>query len=440
MTENTQEPAAPPTGPGRDRQDAVYRAGVAGIRPKVPVDAGGLERAARRAMSRKAWGYVAGSAGEGRTADHNREAFDSYRLVPRMAHGIKEKDLSVNLFGEEYPTPVLVAPVGAADLVAPDSDCTVARAAARHGVPTVISNQACAPMEDIADVTSAGHWFQLYWSTDEELVDSLIARAESGGAGALVVTLDTTVLGWRPQDLNLGSLPFSRGTGIAQYTSDGRFRDIVRDRVRRGVAGGTGGVRVTPAAVGSLLSIVRRHPGRTLRNLISPEPRAAVETFLDIYSNPGLDWDMLATLKDRTRLPVVFKGILHPDDAERAFAVGADAVIVSNHGGRQVDGTVASLDALVEIRERVGDGPTVLLDSGVRTGRDVAVALALGADAVLVGRPCMYGLAVAGQDGVEEVLANILAELDLTMSLLGVADTAALSAEATALLRRVAPR
>lgn len=424
-------------GPGRARQDTIYRSGVAGIRPKVPTDAAGLERAARRAMSRKAWAYVNGAAGEGRTRDNNREAFDRYRIVPRMAHGVKQRDLSTTILGQELTSPVLLAPVGAGALVHPDSDLMIARAAARADVPYVVSNQGGSPLEEIAGTyrnarhttessRNAGHWFQLYWSTDETLVDSLIARAEDSGAGALVVTLDTTVLGWRPQDLNLGSLPFSRGQGIAQYTSDHRFLQIVRRRLRDRTSGGTAGVRVTPAAVASLFSIARHHPGPTLRNLLAPEPRASVETFLDIYSNPGLDWDMLATLRHRTHLPVVVKGVLHPDDAERAFEAGADAVVVSNHGGRQVDGAVASLDALVEIRERLGDSPTVLLDSGVRTGRDVAVAVALGADAVLLGRPHLYGLAVAGEQGVQEVVKNVLADLDLTMALTGASDIASL--------------
>lgn len=436
-TDATNSSTAHTPGPGRARQDTVYRAGVAGLRPRVPTDAAGLERAARRAMSRKAWAYVHGSAGEGRTHDNNRQAFDSYRIVPRMAHGIKERDLSTSVLGQDLAFPLLLAPVGAGALVHPDSDLMIARAAARANVPYVVSNQGSSPLEDIAATyrqaqnprmssQKAGHWFQLYWSTDELLVDSLIARAEASGAGALVVTLDTTVLGWRPQDLNLGSLPFSRGQGIAQYTSDNRFLRIVRQRLRDRVSGGTAGVRVTPSAVASLLSIARRHPGPTLRNLLAPEPRASVETFLDIYSNPGLDWDLLSTLPQRTSLPVVFKGILHPDDAERAFEAGADAIIVSNHGGRQVDGAVASLDALVEIRDRLGDGPTVLLDSGIRTGRDVAVAVALGADAVLLGRPHMYGLAVAGEQGVREVVENVLADLDLTMALVGAPDVAGL--------------
>lgn len=436
---DTESPHTVP-GPGRARQDTIYRAGVSGIRPRVPTDAAGLERAARRAMSRKAWAYINGSAGEGRTHDNNRQAFDSVRIVPRMAHGVKERSLSTTVLGQELSSPLLLAPVGAGALVHPDSDLLIARAAGRAGVPYVVSNQGSSPLEEIATACrsargpgpssqDAGHWFQLYWSTDETLVDNLIARAEDSGAGALVVTLDTTVLGWRPQDLNLGSLPFSRGQGIAQYTSDNRFLQIVRGRLRDRVgraADGTAGVRVTPAAVASLFSIARHHPGPTLRNLLAPEPRASVETFLDIYSNPGLDWDLLGTVTQRTSLPVVFKGVLHPDDAERAFEVGADAIIVSNHGGRQVDGAVASLDALVEIRERLGEGPTVLFDSGIRTGRDVAVALARGADAVLLGRPHLYGLAVAGAEGVEEVVRNVLAELDLTMALAGVPDVAGL--------------
>ena len=202
--------------------------------------------------------------------------------------------------------------------------------------------------------------------------------------------------------------------------------DMVRTKIRGAGSDSSGDVRITPAAAASLLSMARHHPGRTLRNLLSPEPRAAVETFLGTYSNPGLDWDMLATLRDRTSLPVVFKGILDPEDAERAFAVGADAVVVSNHGGRQVDGSVSSLDALIEIRRHLGDEPTLLLDSGIRTGRDVAVALALGADAVLLGRPWMYGLAVAGWRGAEEVIQNALAELELTMALCGAKNVAGL--------------
>jgi isopentenyl diphosphate isomerase/L-lactate dehydrogenase-like FMN-dependent dehydrogenase len=277
-------------------------------------------------------------------------------------------------------------------------------------------------MEDVAAAMGAApRWFQLYWSTDEPLVDSLLARAEASGAEAVVVTLDTTMLGWRPQDLNLGSLPFSQGIGIAQYTSDPRFQQVVAERVaaKRGREGGDD-VKVTLGALRSLLSISREHPGDLRSNLRSPIPRAAVETFLDIYSNPGLTWERLATLRDRTSLPFLVKGVLHPDDARKAVEVGASGIVVSNHGGRQVDGAIASLDALPGIRAAVGPELPVVLDSGVRTGSDVVKAIALGADAVAIGRPYVYGLALAGSDGVRDVLANIVAELDLTMGLSGV--------------------
>jgi lactate 2-monooxygenase len=406
---------------GRDRQSSIYRSGVLGRRPAVPTDFAELERRARRATSTKGWAYVAGGAGEGRTMRNNRAAFDRWAIVPRMAHGVTTRDLSVDLLGSRLSSPILLAPVGAGQLLDPDCDLHVARAAAAMDVPYVFTNQGGTPMEECAAAMGdARRWVQLYWSTDEALVDSLIQRAEAVDAGALVVTLDTTTLGWRPQDLNLGSLPFAQGLGIGQYTSDPRFRDLVRERIAAARASGVKQeVEVTLGAIRSLLSITRNHPGSFLKNLRSPEPRASVEAFLDIYSNPGLSWDHLATLRERTRLPVVLKGILHPDDARRAFDLGVDAIVVSNHGGRQVDSSIASLDALLNVRAAVSPKATVLMDSGIRTGADVFTALALGADAVLLGRPYMYGVALAGQRGVEEVVSNVIAELDLTMSLTG---------------------
>ena len=407
---------------GRERQSSIYRSGVLGRRPAVPTDFAELERRAKRASSAKGWAYVAGGAGEGRTMRNNRAAFDRWAIVPRMAHGVTGRDLSVDLLGTRLSSPILLAPVGAGALLDPDCDLHVARAAAAMDVPYIFTNQGSTPMEECAAAMGQSRrWVQLYWSTDEALVDSLIQRAEAIDAGALVVTLDTTTLGWRPQDLNLGSLPFAQGQGIGQYTSDPRFRDLVRERIAAAKASGVKrDVEVTIAAIRSLLSITRNHPGSFWANLRSPVPRASVEAFLDIYSNPGLSWDHLATLRERTRLPVVLKGILHPDDARRAFDLGVDAIVVSNHGGRQVDSSVASLDALLNVRGAVSPEATVLMDSGIRTGADVFTALALGADAVLLGRPYMYGVALAGQRGVEEVISNVLAELDLTMSLTGV--------------------
>ena len=420
------ERAADTIGTGRERQGAIYRAGVLGRSPAVPTDAASLAAAAERAMSRRAWAYVEGGAGEGTTMRHNREAFSRWRIVPRMLHGTARRDLATTVLGTRLRAPVMLAPVGAGELIRPDSDVHIARGAAAARTPYVFSSQGCNPMEETARAMGeTPFWYQLYWSTDEPLVDSMIRRAEAAGAQALVVTLDTTTLGWRPHDLNLGSLPFARGQGIAQYTSDPRFREIVRERVARASAAGAAEkVEVTLGAVRTLLSITRRYPGRFLDNLRSPEPRAAIETFLGIYSNPGLSWDHLATLRGRTSLPIVLKGILHPDDAERALAAGVDGLVVSNHGGRQVDRSIAALDALVAVRDRVGPDPTILFDSGIRTGADVFVALALGADACLLGRPHLYGLALAGASGVTEVIENVLAELDLTMALVGTATTA----------------
>ncbi|GAA3292738.1 alpha-hydroxy-acid oxidizing protein [Dactylosporangium vinaceum] len=404
----------------------MYRQGALGRRPAVPTDAAELERRARRRMSAAAWAYVAGGAGEGATVRHNRAAFDRWRLVPRMLHGVTTRDLRTEVLGTRLDAPVLLAPVGAGALVRRDSDVLIARGAAAAGTPYILSNQGCSPMERTARAMGrTPFWYQLYWSTDERLVDSLIGRAEACGAQALVVTLDTTMLGWRPQDLNLGSLPFARGQGIAQYTSDPRFMEIVRERSQQPATGPR--PPVTLGALRTLVSIAREHPGGFLANLRSREPRAAVETFLDIYSNPGLSWAHIETLRGRTRLPILLKGILHPADARRALSAGVDGIIVSNHGGRQVDRTIAALDALVQVRDAVGTAATVLFDSGIRTGADVALAMALGADACLLGRPHLYGLALAGADGVRQVIENVVAELDLTMGLAGVANLAELT-------------
>lgn len=404
---------------GHARQSAVYRAGVSGQRPSVPTDFAMLERAAKRRCSRQAWAYVAGGAGSERTMAANRAAFDRYELVPRMLQGSDQRDLSTTLLGTRMPAPILMAPIGAAGLVRRGADILSGQAAADVGVPMILSSQGSSSMEHTAAAMGAGpRWFQLYWSREESVVDSFLGRAESMGAEAVVVTLDTTMLGWRPRDLNLGNLPFAQGIGIAQYTSDPAFRELVQRRVEEG--GGSGGARVSIQAIRTLLSICREHPGSMLRNLRSPEPRAAVETFLESYSNPTLSWDHLASLRARTALPIVLKGILHPDDARKAAQLGVDAIMVSNHGGRQVDGAIASLDALVTIREVVGEELPLILDSGIRGGTDVFTALALGADAVTVGRPFVYGLALTGRAGVADVLRNVIAELDLTMALCGI--------------------
>jgi isopentenyl diphosphate isomerase/L-lactate dehydrogenase-like FMN-dependent dehydrogenase len=404
------------TAPGRARQEWIYREGVSGARPRVPTGPDELERRARRAMSRRADAYVTGGAGAETTMRANRAAFARREIVPRVLRDVGERDLTVELFGRTLPAPLLLAPIGALDLVRRGADLAVARGAAAAGVPMVISNQAGTPMEDIAAV-GGPTWFQLYWSTSDELVDSFLRRAEASGCDAVVVTLDTTMLGWRPRDLDLGHLPFARGIGIAQYTSDPVFRGLVEQTLAAPSAGAP--PRVSPQAVRTLLEITRNAPGRFRDNLRSPVPRAAVETFLRVYSRPRLSWEDLATLRSRTRLPILLKGVLHPDDARRAADAGVDGVVVSNHGGRQIDHAVASLDALPGVVDAVGDALPVLLDSGVRTGADVATAVRLGARAVLLGRPFVHGLALDGARGVAQVLQNVVAELDLVCGLAG---------------------
>ncbi|MGW0035322.1 alpha-hydroxy-acid oxidizing protein [Gordonia sp. NPDC003376] len=408
---------------GRARQNDIYGAGVHGRKPVVPADFAGLERRARSAMSERAWAYVAGGAGEGRTMTANREALDRWAIVPRVLRDVSHRSLEVDLFGTRLPAPVLFAPVGAGDLVRRDADLHIGHAAAELGVPYIFSNQGGVPMERVAaemDTVRAGapRWFQLYWSVDDELVDSLVHRAEAAGAQAIVVTLDTTMLGWRPRDLALGSLPFARAEGIAQYTSDPRFADIVAERIRA-AADSTERQEISPGAIKTLFAIARNTPGALLRNLIRPEPRVGVQTFLDIYSRPSLGWTEIESLRDKTSLPVVLKGILHPDDARAAVDAGIDGIIVSNHGGRQIDGEISSIDALPDVADAVGGRAMILVDSGIYTGADVFKALALGADAVCIGRPHMYGLALDGADGARDAVANIIAELDLTLGLSG---------------------
>ncbi len=406
-------------GTGRRRQDEVYRAGVYGRRPRVPTGARALQRAARRRLGARAYAYVAGGAGHEATQRANTGAFDRWVVVPRVLRDVSARDTSAELFGRRLPAPVLLGPVGALGLLHPEADLAVARAAAATGVPMVFSNQASVPMETCAEAMGdAPRWMQLYWSTSDELVESMVARAEACGCEALVVTLDTTMLGWRPRDLDLGHLPFALGTGIAQYTSDPVFRRLAEERAAS-TEPRDPQPRPNLAAVRALVGMARAWPGPLLDNLRSPLPRAAVETFLRIYSRPSITWADLAWLRSRTRLPVLLKGVLHPDDARRALDEGVDGLVVSTHGGRQVDRSIAALDALPEVVGAVAGRVPVLLDSGVRTGADAFTAVALGATAVLLGRPFAWGLALAGEEGVRQVVSDVLAEFDLTLGLTG---------------------
>jgi lactate 2-monooxygenase len=399
---------------GRMRQSDVYLAGLRGRRPVVPFDAGKLEAAAKRRMSRKAYAYVAGGAGLESTIDANRAAFERRRIVPRVLRDVSARDTSAELFGRRVPAPFLLAPIGVLELTHREADLAVARAAAAEGIPMIFSSQASRSMEECAAVMGeAPRWFQLYWSTSDELVASFVRRAETSGCEAIVVTLDTTMLGWRCRDLDLAYLPFALGKGIAQYTSDPVFRDLLRPaRLER-----SGPPTLT--ALRSLFQTTRAFPGRFVPNLRSGLPVAAVREFLTIYSRPSLTWDELPWLRAMTKLPILLKGILHPDDARSAVEYGVDGIVVSTHGGRQVDGSIGSLDALPGVVEAVAGRIPVLLDSGVRGGADTFKALALGAAAVLIGRPYVYGLALRGETGVREVIRNFVADFDLTLGLAG---------------------
>jgi isopentenyl diphosphate isomerase/L-lactate dehydrogenase-like FMN-dependent dehydrogenase len=300
-----------------------------------------------------------------------------------MLRDVGVRDLTTSLFGAELPAPLLLGPVGVQSIVHPDGELASARAAAEVGLPYVASTAASHTLEQIAEANGDGaRWFQLYWPRGEELAASFVGRAEAAGYRAIVVTLDTWMLGWRPRDLQLAYLPFLQSVGIANYLSDPVFR----------------------------------------ASLAAPpeeDPQAAVGQFVGVFSNPTVTWDDLAFLRGTTDLPIVLKGILDPDDARRARELGVDGIIVSNHGGRQVDGAIASLDALPEVVGAVGDEVPVLLDSGVRSGADAMKALCLGARAVLLGRPYIYGLALGGQEGVARVLRAFLADLDLAVALSG---------------------
>jgi lactate 2-monooxygenase len=411
------------------RQTQIYLGGISGRRPRVPIDAGRLEQRARRRMSADAFAYVAAGAGNERTLAANRAAFDRWRIVPRMLRDVERRDTGVELFGRRLDSPFLLAPIGVLELAHPEADVAVAGAARDTRTPMIFSNQASRPMETLAGILGESpHWFQLYWSKSDELVESLARRAKACGCEAIVVTLDTTVLGWRTRDLERAYLPFLRGKGIAQYTSDPAFGRLIA------APGAPPPPEQQPRpnlhALRTLIALTRAYPGGFLNTLRSGQGRAAVQRFIDIYSRPSLRWEDLPFLRERTDLPILLKGILHPDDAARAVEQGIDGIVVSNHGGRQVDGAIATLEALPEVAKAVDGRIPILLDSGIRGGADAFKALALGASAVLIGRPYVYGLAIAGRAGVVEVIENLRADFELTMALAGCSEVAQIGPDA----------
>lgn len=399
-----------------DRQRAVYVSGAAGIRQTIPFDPALLEQRARAAMRPEAFAYIAGGAGQEDTMRYNTGDFNRWRIIPRMLRDVEKRDTSLTLFGRTLPAPFFLAPIGVLEMAHPEADLAVARAAGQLGIPYIFSNQASAPMENCAAaMQDTPRFFQLYWSRSNDLVASFLQRAEACGCSGIVVTLDTTMLGWRTRDLELASLPFLKGMGIAQYTSDAVFRRLMEEPVDTPAPK----PRITWEAIRTLISANRKYPNSFWHNLRSGAGLKAVRTFIRIYSRPNITWADLPFLRENTRLPIILKGILHPDDARKALDYGVDGIYVSNHGGRQVDGAISTILALPRILEAVRDKAPVLIDSGFRGAADAFKALALGATAVGIGRPYCYALSIGGQAGVETLLTNWLADFELTMGLAG---------------------
>lgn len=407
-----------------ERQKSIYANGMSGIKVRTPFHADQLRAKAQQHMSNTAWAYIDGGASEESTMANNRQAFHALQIRPKMMQDNSAADFSSELFGTSLTHPFLLAPIGALDMISKDADLQVAKACEATGVPYVYSNQAGNSMETCASaMPNTPHWFQLYWSKSDDLVLSFVRRAEASGAKALVLTVDTTLLGWRSRDLSLAYLPFLRGLGIAQYTSDPVFNKILQEDASRYVPQDSNAPaakpKITWSAIKNVLQLKRNYPGGLWKNLRSAEPLNAVKLFVNIYSNPALNWEKVSWLRKQTQLPILIKGILRVEDALLAVEAGANGIIVSNHGGRQVDGATDTLSVLREIRAKLPKPFPILVDSGIRSGSDVFKAIACGADAVLLGRPYAYGLAVDGQAGVEAVLNNIANDFELTARLSG---------------------
>lgn len=376
------QPANSPLSGGMQYQLQIYFAGTQNVKPQLPVSFEELEQKASEVLKPEAFGYVAGSAGSEITTSNNREAFNHWQIVPRMMGDVSQRGIATELFGMSLPSPVLLAPIGVLSIVHPEAEIAVARAAKNLHVPQIVSTVSSKTLEEIAAANGGNpHWFQLYWGKNKEFTRSLIGRAEKAGYKAIVVTLDTRLFAWRERDIKNAYLPFLYNEGLANYFSDPVFLAEVGDPAEDKI--------------------------KTMMH------------FANCFSNATTSWSDLAEIRACTKLPIIVKGIQHPDDAKKALDQGVDGIIVSNHGGRQMDGAIGAIDTLAGISDAVGDKTTILFDSGIRRGADVFKAMALGAKGVLFGRPYVYGLALAGEQGVMEVTANLLADIDLTMGLAG---------------------
>jgi lactate 2-monooxygenase len=400
-----------------DRQREIYLNGFAGKHPLIPTHFNRLEKTAKKVISKQAYAYIAGGAGLESTMRSNRDGFEKIQIIPRMLKNVSTRDMSIELWGKKLPSPFFLSPIGVLEMVHAEADLAVGKAATSMNFPMVFSNQASKPMEEVSAVMGEGtRLFQLYWSKSNDLVASFVQRAERCGCSGIVVTLDTTMLGWRTRDLDLAYLPFLEGKGIAQYTSDSVFQKLMDDPdpnppVKR---------KITMQSILGLIQMTQNYPGGGfLKKLKSGRPIKAVQKFISIYSNPAVTWVDLKFLRTITKLPIILKGILHPDDARKAIDYGVDGIYVSNHGGRQVDGSISTIQALPTIAAAVNKQLPILFDSGIRGGTDAFRALALGATAVGIGRPYVYALALGGETGVRELLKNYQADFELTMGLSG---------------------
>jgi len=369
-------------GYGSERQDEIFLNGLSGEKPKVPLTTVDLEAAAKAKLPPVVFDYIFGGAGEEETLSANREAFRRRTIIPRVLTDVSHRDTRIELFGKTLPAPFFLAPAGMQELAHPDGVLAISRAAASLGLPLILSTRSSHTIEDVAkEMGDCLRWFQLYHGPEWNLSSSLIGRAEECGYSAIVVTLDVQVRGWRERDLMHADSTLLRGGGTANYLADPVYRKEF------GVPTEDGGVKI------------RKNTW--------------------VAAESGVDLRALKMLRERTRLPLLLKGILSPSDAKLAIDYGVDGIIVSNHGGRQLDGAVASLDALPAVVKQVDGKIPVLIDSGIRGGPDAFKAIALGARAVLIGRPYVWGLAVGGEMGVREVMQNILADFDVTMALSG---------------------